>query len=301
MSRDLLSRYIWIIDTLRHYGSLTRDELNRLWVKSPLSDGQPLPRRTFYTYRNAIEELFKITIDINPSTYEYSIETNDDHYESVVTWLLNSASIGSLLNDARDIADRIFLEDVPSARQFMPVVVDAIKGNNTLRIDYHPYTRTLPTPDIYLEPYFLKIFKQRWYVTGRNVTENRIKTYALDRITDATMLPTRFLMPDDFSPEDYFANSYGIIFDEGTIRRVAIRTDRRQAKYLRSVPLHHTQEEVIHDEFSIFYYRLRITPDFVHELLSYGPRVTVLQPPELRASMIESLRHTLANYDDTAG
>ncbi len=299
MSRDLLSRYIWIIDTLRHYGSLTRDELNRLWVKSRLSDGQPLPRRTFYTYRNAIEELFKISIDINPSTYEYSIETSDDHYDSVVTWLLNSASIGSLLNDARDIADRIFLEDVPSARMFMPVVVDALKTNHTLRISYHPYTRTIPTSDIYLEPYFLKIFKQRWYVTGRNVGENRIKTYALDRITEATMLPTRFEIPADFSPKEYFAHSYGIIFDEGTVKRVAIKADQRQAKYLRSVPLHHSQQEVIHDSFSIFYYNIRLTSDFIHELLSFGPRITVLQPPELREQMIESLRHTLDNYTDS--
>lgn len=299
MAHDLLSRYVWIVDTLRHYGSLTRDELNRLWVKSPLSDGQPIPRRTFYTYRNAIEELFKISIDINPSTYEYSIDTPDDHNDSVVSWLLNSASIGSMLNDARDVSDRIFLEEVPSARQFMPPVLQALKGNNTLRISYHPYTRTLPTTDIYIEPYFLKIFKQRWYVTGRNVNDNRIKTYALDRITEAAIMPTHFNVPDDFCPREYFASSYGIIFDEGTVRRVAIKVDQRQAKYFRSVPLHHTQQEIIHDSFSIFYYDIKITPDFVQELLSHGSRITVLQPVELRTIIVDSLQRTLDNYKQT--
>ena len=58
MAHDLFSRYIWLIDTLRNYGSLTRTEINKLWMRAPYSNGAPLPRRTFYTYRNAIEDLF---------------------------------------------------------------------------------------------------------------------------------------------------------------------------------------------------------------------------------------------------
>ena len=174
MARDLFSRYIWLIDTIRRYGSLTRDEINRLWMKSPYSNGEPLPRRTFYTYRNAIEELFKINIECNPSTFEYYIEQSNDHYESVMNWLLNSASIGNLLNDAHDIADSIFLENVPSAREFLSITVDSLKEHRPMKFDYHPYTRLNPTRDIVLEPYFLKIFKQRWYVTGRNVKEDVI-------------------------------------------------------------------------------------------------------------------------------
>ena len=43
MARDLISRYVWIVDTLSRYERLTREELNALWVKSHLSDGTPLP------------------------------------------------------------------------------------------------------------------------------------------------------------------------------------------------------------------------------------------------------------------
>ncbi|MDE6371507.1 MAG: WYL domain-containing protein, partial [Duncaniella sp.] len=73
MARNLLSRYVWLIDTIKRYGNITREELNRLWMLSPLGEGEPLPRRTFYNYRNAIEELFGITIQCNPATYEYFI------------------------------------------------------------------------------------------------------------------------------------------------------------------------------------------------------------------------------------
>lgn len=55
----------------------------------------------------------------------------------------------------------------------------------------------------------------------------------------------------------------------------------------------------MHDSYSIFYYRLRLTPDFVQEILSLGPKVTVISPPELRAMVKTSLRETLALYEDT--
>lgn len=104
-------------------------------------------------------------------------------------------------------------------------------------------------------------------------------------------------MPADFDAEEYFKNSYGIIFDEGDVKEVSISTDPRQAKYFRSVPLHHSQEEVIHDTYSIFHYKIKLTPDFIQELLSYGPKITVLNPPELRAMMVDSLTRSLRNYN----
>ena len=98
MSRDLFSRYIWLIDTIKRYGALTREQINQLWIRSSFSNGEPMPRRTFYAYRNAIEELFKVNIECNPSTFEYFIAHDDEHHESVMNWLLNSASILSLIH-----------------------------------------------------------------------------------------------------------------------------------------------------------------------------------------------------------
>ncbi len=297
MSKDLFSRYIWLIDTIKRYGSITREELNERWKRSPFSNGDPLPRRTFYNYRTAIEELFKINIECNPSTFEYYIDDGNMHNESVTNWLLNSAAMSSVLSGSREVSDRIFLEDVPSAREYLSVIIDAVKEAHPIRFTYQPFSRINATPGILLEPYFLKIFRQRWYVIGRNVKENTVKTYALDRIREAVVLPDTFVIPDDFDIENYFRDSFGIIVDRSEAKRVSIRTDPRQAKYLRALPLHHSQDEIIHDSYSIFSYKLQLTPDFVQELLSYGPRITVIEPPELRAMIITSLQESLAAYN----
>ncbi len=299
MSKNLLNRYIWLIDTIKRHGSITRERLNRLWMQSPISDGEPMPRRTFYNYRNAIEELFKINIECNPSTFEYYIDSESDNYsESVTDWLLNSAAMSNVLSSVGEVSDRIFLEDVPSARMHLSTVIGALKEYHPVTFSYHPYTRVNPSPGVTVEPYFLKIFRQRWYVTGRNVKEDKIKTYALDRMTEVNVLDTvTFSIPDDFDSEAFVRDTFGIVFSHGDPKDVTLKADSRQAKYLRALPLHHSQQEMIHDSYSLFHYRLRLTPDFVQEILSLGPSVMVLSPPELRAMVVSSLKETIALYE----
>lgn len=298
MARNLLARYIWLIDTIRRYGSISREKLNELWMKSPYSDGAPMPRRTFYNYRTAIEELFNINIECNASTYEYYIDSGNSHQESVTDWLLNSAAMSNVLSNVKDVSERIFLEDVPSARLYLSQVISALRGRHQLHFTYRPYTRVNPTYDVVIEPYFLKIFRQRWYVTGLNVRDEVIKTYALDRMEDVIIGSETFVSDEYFDAENFVKDSFGIVFNQSEPRNVVIRSNSRRAKYLRALPLHHSQKEEIHDNFSDFHYRLRLTPDLVQELLSLGPDIKVMSPPELRAMVTTALRDTLRQYED---
>lgn len=300
MARDLLKRYMWLIDTIRRYGRITRTELDECWKRSEFSNGEKLPRRTFYNYRAAVEELFSINIECDASTFEYYIASDDAHSESVTNWVLNSAVMNDVLSSARDISHKIFIEEVPSAREFLSPIIDALRNNQTIKFTYHPYTRSMATPDVVVEPYFLKIFKQRWYITGRHVQSDKVKTYALDRMSELTLQTDNFLPDPDFDAETYFKDSFGIIFTQNDVKVITLKVDSHQAKYFRALPLHHSQIEMVHDAYSIFTYKLRITPDFVEELLSHGPRVTVMSPPELRAMVISNLKQSINNYEEQA-
>ncbi len=298
MAKDLINRYVWLVDTIRRYGRITRRELDDCWRRSGFSDGEAtLPRRTFYNYRQAIEDIFDINICCDQKTFEYYIADGDAHNENVTEWLLNTAATNDVLSSSREISHKIFLEDVPSAREHLGSVMTALKSSTLIRFDYHPYTRSTPTTGITIEPYFLKIFRQRWYLTGRVIAENRIKTYALDRMSGLVVLPETFEPDPAFDAETYSRDSFGIIFSQGDVKDIMIRTDSRQAKYFRALPLHSSQQESVHDDFSNFTYRMRITDDLVAELLSYGPRITVISPPELRAIMRDRLTKALDNYN----
>ncbi len=292
----MFARYVWLMDTIRRYGRITREELNRRWLKSHFSNGKPIPRRSFYNYCRALEDLFNVNIECDPRTFEYYIDEPEKDGASVTDWVLNTTAVRNALSDAREVSDRIFLEDVPSAREHLHSFIDALKANRAIRFNYHPYTRSTPTNGVVIEPYFLKIFRQRWYITGRNVADGRVKTYALDRMSGVSVLEDSFSLPENFDAGEYCRNSFGIVFNQGTIHHVVLRVEPRQAKYLRALPLHHSQREMVHDGFSIFTYELRLTPDFVEELLSHGSRITVLEPPELRAMMIRELQTALECY-----
>lgn len=299
MPRDLFNRYVWLVDTIRSYGRITRRALDELWVKSPFSAGDPLPRRTFHSYRQAAEELFNIEIKCDPTTFEYYIVEEGGGGSNVTDWLLNTAAAHKALSEARDVASHIIVDDVPSARQYLAPVIEAIREHRRIRFDYHPYHRTLATRGIVQEPYVLKCFKQRWYAIGLNTAEKRIKTYALDRMSSLTITNDTFAEPD-FDAAEYFRNAFGIVVDEqAKVTTVRLQVELKQAKYFRALPLHHTQTEFVHDKYSIFEYRLRITGDFVAELLSYGPRVTVLEPRQLRTTIASELQSALDKYTNS--
>ena len=301
MARDLLNRYIWIVDTIKRFGRISRKELDRCWANSPYANGEArIPRRTFYNYRQAIEELFSVTILCDPVTYEYYIEEEPGSAgEQITNWLLNASATSNVLQSSREIASRIMLEEVPSAREHLAGMMEALRDRRAVTFDYHPYSRVNPNRGVEIEPWFLRIYRQIWYVTGRETSSGKDKTYALDRISNLKILPQTFTPPPGSDPKSYFKDAYGIMVDQGQAKSVVLRVDSRRAKYLRALPLHHSQQEEINDGYSRFTYRLCLTGDFVSEIISMGPQVTVESPRELKAMVVTRLRETLANYPDS--
>lgn len=297
MSASQIQKYIWLVETLRRYGRLTRSRLDELWRRSQFSQGEGLPRRTLFNYRAAAEELFGIEILIDNKTFEYYIADNDDaHGAGMAQWLLDSTATTNLLTGAKDIASRIHLESIPSAHNHLSTIVQAMQENHAIRFDYHSYTRPAPTKGILFEPYFVKLFRQRWYVIGRHGDSDKIRTYALDRIGELSVTPQSFVIPEGFDADEYFRYSFGIVESHDEAREIVLRADAREAKYLRALPLHHTQSETVMDGYSLFHYRMRITDDLVREILAHGRRLTVETPALLRSQVVEELRQALEQY-----
>ena len=128
MAKELFNRYVWLIDLLQRYGRLTRREIDELWMRSEYSEGKPMARRTFMNYRQAIQEMFDVNIECDPSTYEYYIE-DPEALEGSGTrvWALNTLSVNTLLNESQELRDRIVLENIPSGQKSLRQVFEAMK------------------------------------------------------------------------------------------------------------------------------------------------------------------------------
>lgn len=297
MAKNVISKYIWIVDTIERYGTITRDKLSELWSRSEFGNGAPLPRRTFYNFRLGIADTLGIDIGFNSKTYEYYIAHDGTESASKrQQWLLDSMSISGMITSSNDLSSRILLEYVPSAREFLPVIIDAMRINHRIQFDYKTYRRTNFQHGIVIEPFFVKIFKQLWYVIGYNVEDKKIKTYALDRMKDVFIMDDVFEMSKDFEPEQFFADCYGITTNQDEPKRIVIKAETTQAKYLRALPLHPSQQEELHDKYSIFTYHMRNTYDLRERLLSHGSSIEVLEPAELKVQIVNELKKTLEIY-----
>ncbi len=297
MARNLINRYVWLVDTINRYGRITLKELGNAWLRSDISEGKPLARRTFFHYRDGVEEMFDINIQCDKATFEYYIDDSGSESNARLrSWLVDSVSMSGMLSNAHDISGRIMLENVPSAREHLPVIIDAMKQNHRIGFSYKSYTRSRPTDGIVLEPYFVKIFKQLWYVIGLNVKQGQVKTYALDRMSSLNLLQESFTMPEDINPSEFFKDCFGIITNRNSAKRIVLRAEPTQAKYLRALPLHSSQQEEVHDDYSLFSYTMRITYDLKEEIMSHGASIEVVEPIELKTLIRTELEAALKNY-----
>lgn len=299
MPRDLISRYIWIVDTLTRYERLTRRQLNKLWRRSSLSDGADLPERTFFHYRRAIEENFHIDIACDSQGRYYIDRDGSRQGKALTNWMLDSYAVNNAIKGSETPMDRVEIEDVPSAREFLPVVLDAIKENHKLSFTYAGFNRSRAEHGIRFLPYFLKRYKQRWYMAGVREKSGDIRTYALDRVKEMTVIDEKFVKDPEVTLEDLFGNVLGVTSSKADVRTVRLEATATQAKYFRALPLHHSQEEEVHDRYSIFTYRLKLNYELVHEVMALGEAVKVLDPPELKAMVVTELENALKRYKPT--
>ena len=103
-------------------------------------------------------------------------------------------------------------------------------------------------------------------------------------------------MPQNIDPSDFFKDCFGIITNKNSAKRIVLRVEPTQAKYFRALPLHHSQQEEVHDHYSVFTYKMRITYDLKEELMSHGASIEVLEPKELKLLIRDELEKALKNY-----
>lgn len=296
-------RYIWLLDTLLNSNPLTIDEINMLWEDCPASDGQPIPLRTFHEHRKGIKEMFGVEIVCDRSRgnvyYVKNPEVLDE--QRLSKWLLRKYSIPQDFATFNGMKDRIMLEEIPLGIAFLDSIIEAMKQNLELQVDYQRFENEKEEhlQMFHIQPYALRAFNHRWYLLGYLKEQNGLRTIALDRILDLKVLTDSFKLPEDFDVRKYFANVVGIYVNKNLpIVKVKIRAYGIQTNYLRSTPLHKSQSESRskYGEFAEFTYRLCITPDLVSQLLAMGEKVEVLEPEELREEMKKRVNSMFSYY-----
>ena len=308
MAKNLLNKYVWLVETIYKAKKITFEEINEKWMDEEQGYDEktktikPLSLRTFHKWRQNIEQMFGLIIENEKGgQYHYYIQNADDLKDesSLRSWLFRTLSVSNMMLDSVCIKDKILLEEVHDGREYLPVILESLKKNIVLKMTYQSFCRD-EANTFEMEPYCLKAFKQRWYLAGRSPYYDRIMIYALDRIHQLDLTDHSFEYPKDFKAENYFDDCFGIIADQNyDVETVKLKVSAEQAKYLNSLTLHGTQKEIERtDEYSIFTVRLRPTFDFQQEILSMGSDIEVLSPKWFRDDTAERVKAMWNKYKE---
>jgi len=291
-SAILLSRYIWLLDTIYSAGFISRQEIDRRWCRSLLSEGEMcIPERTFHHYKDAIQELFQIDIAFSKTRGYYIENARDIQYDEMRKWLISTFAVNNLINERMTLSKRISFESMPSGQKYLTIILEAIRDGVKLKVTHQGYKKAEPT-SFKIAPYCLKVFKQRWYVLAESQYEDhRLLVYSLDRFINLERTDEKYTIPEDYSIDDSFRNIYGVSCTDKKSEFVKLKVAASQVPFLRSLPLHSTQKEVeTKDDYSIFELFLVPTYELMHEIMSHGADWEVLSPQWVREEIKEEVK-----------
>ena len=302
MAKNYFDRYVWLLDVINQYGHISFKDISYLWSRSPVNKlGENyLPERTFHNHREAIQDTFGIEIKCDRSLGYYITNSDDFKGEGVRQWLLASLSLNNLLNESRDMRDRILFEKNPSSQRWLSVFVNAMRDGKVVEMTYRSFWRDEPST-FHAQPYCLKLFKQRWYVLALSEGKKEPWVYALDeRMMDVKVTEEDFKLPAKFDAEKFFSESFGVIVGtDWTPQEIKIRVVNDQVKYFDSLPLHDSQRKVAeesNEEYTVYRFHLAPTHDFKKEIMSWGPDVEVLSPEDFRQEIKDAVASMSERY-----
>ena len=290
--RESIARYNLIIKKLRKRPATFAEIEEYLALESEIQAYNfNISKRTFQRDRDDIRSLYNIDIlfDFSKKVYYIDFDEQPEANERI----LEAFDTFNALNLTDRLSKHIHFEKrKPQGTEHLYGILHAIKNQIQIKFVYQKYWEDELTERL-VEPYALKEFKNRWYVLSKDLVDNKIKSFALDRLTDLGILNKKFNFPKDFDVNEHYRYCFGIISPNGhQPEDVVLSFNAFQGKYIKSLPLHDSQQILIDNDDELrIQLKLFITHDFFMELLSFGENLKVLKPQ----SLIDDLKSTVRN------
>ncbi len=281
--RETIIRYNLIIQKLRKRPASFQEIQDYLTQESDMQGYNfQTSLRTFQRDKDDILSIYKIDIQYNSTQKKYYID-NDNEQPELSENLLAAFDVFNALSVADRVSDAIRFENRRAqGTENMHGLLHAIKNKYVLHFSYEKYEDDMITERT-AEPYSLKEFRNRWYLIAKDLKDDIVKSFALDRLSDLDITKKRYKAGEAKTIEQRYRYCFGIVSpNEDEPQEIILSFTWFQGKYIKSLPLHDSQEILVDNDDELrIRLKLFITYDLVMELLSYNEHVRVLQPQSL--------------------
>lgn len=205
------------------------------------------------------------------------------------------------LKDSNTILDFVSFDDSKNFKgiENLKIILAAISQNRKLQFVHENFWRAT-LKEYVITPLLLKEYENRWYVIGVPEEMNEIRTFGIDRITEPTLSTLSNIKKNQFKNQlKNFDDIIGLDFNQGKPTNIRLLVDGIHIKYMKSLPLHHSQNIHTENENGEFFVDFFLSPnyEFTTQILKIGNEVEVLYPPELRDEIKNTLTKTLKKYN----
>ncbi len=184
--------------------------------------------------------------------------------------------------------------------EYIPKLYQAILNKSALLIEYKSFKAQQSQNSIYY-PYLLKEYRNRWFLIVKAKKGGALFNLALDRIIEFQELPNEpFVVHEGIDFERYYSDLIGVT-KNGNDRphKVILEFDNRNAPYVITKPLHHSQELIAEKEkTTVIRIDVVLNYELEREILGFGECVKVLGP-RILAQRIKRRIAAMANLYDT--
>lgn len=238
-------------------------------------------KRQFQRDLKDISSIFELEICYDSRKGVYCI--NEDEVSEISKRRMEAFDTFNALRIGENTSDIIHFENrKPLGTENLFDLIHAIKNRLIIKFSYQKFWEDEMTQRS-AEPYALKEFKSRWYVMAKDQKDNRIKSFALDRLSNLEITNRSFIYPEEYNIVESYRYCFGII--SPTVeepQEIILSFTPFQGKYIKTLPLHESQQVLVDnkDELQIRL-KLCVTHDLFMELLSFGAEMKVLQPQQL--------------------
>lgn len=291
-----------ILQLLEGYAYLSKNQLQDRLVEDYELE---VAARTLERDLKALDTSFGIEVNYDREQRGYKINARVE--ERVVSFLKFAGRIhlGKLfqesLKDFDSLRDAVSTEDQSNFEglaHIEPLLI-AIQEERQVRFVHENYVKET-FKNYCISPLQLKEFQGRWYVVGVPENEEKIKTFGLARISELNIESKAKIPVADFRPQlNNFLQVIGLNYDAAEkVEHVEIAVTENQYKYLKSLPLHQSQEFLGDYKNGRKKLGFWLLPNYELEMQLYkmGNQVEVLAPPSLRKKVKRTLTQTLKLY-----
>jgi len=179
-------------------------------------------------------------------------------------------------------------------------LVSSILHKQPIKLTYRPFGEK--AEELNIHPYHLRQYNNRWFLFGLldNKPELGIQNYAIDRIIHIDDL-SKIYIPTTINFDDFFNNIIGVSQrSDALVETILFKVEPETANYIRTKPLHHTQEErsdLSSENEKYFQIKVKINRELIMLLLSYGDALEVMEPLFMREKIARKIENLSQKYN----